>query len=179
MEKHLHLLSEEARAGRLHNLALCSTELGHFDEAARFHALAAEQFERLGLAVNRVKSRNSIGIVLHAAGRYEEAIVIIRQAWEELEALGMKGDAAVAALLLTETLLITGRTEEVPAIARMLVDRCTRAGMAASAMTALAFLRETIATGHATPLHVRHVREFVRDTNMGRERPFAPLRGEV
>jgi tetratricopeptide (TPR) repeat protein len=175
MEKHIYLLSEECRAGRLHNLATCSAEIGDFDDAARFHALAAEQFERLGLTVNRVKSRYCLGGVLHAAGRYDEAIVALRQAWEDLETLGMKGDAALAALLLTETLLVTGQTEEVPAIARMLIDRCTRAGMTASAMTALAFLRETLATGHATPLHVRHVREFVRDTNGGRERPFVPL----
>ena len=179
MEKHERLLSEEARAARLHNLAICASELGDFEEAARLHTLAATEFERLGLAVNRVKSRHSIGVALHAAGKYEKAIVLLRQAWDELETLGMQGDAALAALLLAETLLVVGRRDEVPAIARMLIERCTRAGMPASAMTALAFLRETIAFGRVTPLHVQEVREFVRDTNAGRERPFVPRRGEA
>jgi tetratricopeptide (TPR) repeat protein len=183
MDEYAHELSAEQRAARLHNLGLCSGAVGELDEAARYYALAVEAFDRLGLAVNRVKSRKSIASALHAAGRHAEAIPVARKAWQELEELGMEGDAALAALLVAECLLAIGRTDEVPAIARMLIDRCTRSGMSSSAMTALAFLREVVATGHATPYLVRQVREFVRDVNIGYERPSEPMaaapRGEA
>jgi tetratricopeptide (TPR) repeat protein len=176
MDEYAEELSAEQRAVRLHNLGLCAGALGDFADAARYYGLAADAFERLGLAVNRVKCRHSIARALHAAGRPADAIPVAEKAWRELEDLGMDGDAAIAALLLAECLLAVGRTEEVPRIARMLIDRCTRAGMSSSAMTALAFLREALVFGHATPDLVRHVREFMDDINAGRERPF---RGEA
>ena len=86
----------------------------------------------------------------------------------------MEIDAALVALELAETLLITRDAEEVPLICRTLLDRFTRAGMSERAMTALAFLRETVASGHATPLHVRHVHDFLRDVPGERDRLFAP-----
>ena len=86
----------------------------------------------------------------------------------------MEIDAALVALELAETLLITRHVDEVPLICRALLERFTRAGMSERALTALAFLRETIASGHATPLHVRHVHDFLRDVPGDRERLFAP-----
>jgi tetratricopeptide (TPR) repeat protein len=180
MDRYAHLLTDEARAAHLHNLGLCASESGEFDEAARSYALAAEAFDHLGLPVNRVKCRASLGMALHHAARHEEAIVLLQQVWEELDTLGMEGDGTFFALLLAESLLITGRTGDVPKISRLLLDRCSRAGMTAGAMTALAFLRETVASGHVTPVLVRHVREFVKDTNMGLERHFEPVpRGDA
>jgi tetratricopeptide (TPR) repeat protein len=173
--KYAHLLSERHRAERLHNVAMCAAAAGEFDQAAREFTLAAEAFDRLGLPVNHVKCRCSIGRALHAAGRYAEAIEVLEKVWRQYEDLGMEGDAAYAALLLAECLLLAGRRDEVAAISRMLIDRCTRAGMTASAMTALAFLRETVATGHVTPVLVQHVRDFFESTNEGSERAFAPM----
>ena len=179
-DKYLHLMSEEARAAHLHNLGLCAADAGEFDEAARSYALAAEAFDRLGLAANRVKCRASLGAALHSAARYEEAIVLLRQVWEELDALGMEGDGTLIGLLLAESLLIAGRPDDVPKISRMLLERCNRAGMTAGAMTALAFLRETVASGHVTAGLVRHIREFMTDTKLGREGHFEPLpRGDA
>jgi len=75
---------------------------------------------------------------------------------------------------LAETLLLARRVDEVPNICRSLLDRFTRAGMNERALTALAFLRETVASGHVTPLHVRHVHDFLRDVPGDRERLLAP-----
>lgn len=161
-EKYVHLLSERHRAERLHNVALCAEETGDYEEAARHFSQAAEEFDRLGLAVNQVKCRCAIGRLLHAAGRYDEAIAVLEKVWRTYEELGMQGDATYAAVFLAECLLLAGRRDEVPAIARMLIDRCSRAGMTARAMTALAFLREALATGHATPSLVRHIRDFLQ-----------------
>lgn len=180
MQKYAHLLSDEARATNLHNLGLCASESGEFDEAARCYALAAEAFDRLLLPVRRIKCRASLGWSLHNAGRHEEAIVLLWQVWEELDALGMEGEGTFFALVLAESLLISGRADEVPKIARLLLERCNRAGMTAGAMTALAFLRESVASGDVTPVLVRHVRDFVRDVKMGRERHFEPVpRGDA
>jgi hypothetical protein len=91
-----------------------------------------------------------------------------------MESLGLESSAALAALQLAETLLIVKRHDEVPHICRALLDRFTRAGMNERALTALAFLRETVASGHVTPLHVRHVHDFLRDVPDDRERLVAP-----
>jgi len=163
LEEHAELLGPHMQATRLHNIGICASALGDFDEAVRSHAAAGEQFERLGLLVNRVKCRYSVGLAMHEAGRHSDALVVLKKAQEELEALGMEGDAALAALTRVEALLAIGRHDDVPAICRTLIDRFTRAGNGGAAMTALAFLRESVAYGHATSASVRMVRDFVRD----------------
>lgn len=163
-EEYVGSLTPEHQASRLHNMGLCASALGNFDEAVRSFAGAVEVFERLGLVVNCVKCRYSLGLAMHEAGRHVDAIGVLEGAQKELDALGMETDAALAALTRVEALFAAGRPDEVPAICRMLLERFTRAGNNASAMTALAYLRETVATGHATSLSVRLVREFVRDT---------------
>lgn len=164
MGEHDDILTPEARATRLHNIGLCASALGDFDEAARSYAAAGEEFERLGLLVNRVKCRHSLGLAMHEAGRHSDAAGVLAKAEVELDAMGMESDAALAALTRVEALLAAGRPREVPPICRMLVERFTRAGNSAAAMTAIAYLRETVAIGHATPVSVRLVRDFVRDT---------------
>lgn len=167
MGEHESVLSREQQAVRLHNMGICAGAIGEFDEAVRSYAAAGEEFERLGLLVNVVKCRYSLGVAMLEARRYSDAVVVLEKAYEQLEALGMESDAALAALTRVEALLAAGRPDEVPAICRMLIDRFTRAGIKGAAMTALAYLRETVATGHATPQSVRIVHDFVRDTNLG------------
>ena len=174
MESDLRLLTPTQRAARIHNIALCAGAAGKFDEAARLYTRAAFDFDRLGLTVNRVKCGYSIGRAMNAAGRYEEAIPVLLNAEVELEALGLETDAALAALMRVEALLVLRRTKEVPEICRALIDRFTRAGVTGAAMTALAYLRETFVMGHATPASVRHIHDFVRDTNLGQARDFVP-----
>jgi tetratricopeptide (TPR) repeat protein len=162
------LLAREQEAGRLHNIGICASATGDFAEAVRSFAAAGEEFESLGLLVNRVKCRYSLGLAMHEAGKHVDAIVVLEKAEEELEALGMESDAALAALTRVEALYAAGRPDEVPKICRTLIERFTRAGQNAPAMTALAYLRETVATGHATPASVRLVHDFIRDIARGR-----------
>jgi tetratricopeptide (TPR) repeat protein len=157
-----------------HNIGLCYRELGDLERAIRSLSAAVKEYEFLGLEANRARSRWAIAKTLGLAGRYEEAAIALRESWHELEAVGIETDAALAALELAETLLIVKCPEEVPHICRALLDRFTRAGMNERALTALAFLRETVASGHVTPLHVRHVHDFIRDVPDDRERLYAP-----
>ena len=169
-EQYVEILTAEHRAARLHNIGLAASALGDYEEATRTLAGAVQEFERLGLVVNRVKCRYSLGLAMHEAGRHSEAIGVLKQAQEELDALGMETDAALAALVRVEALFAAGRPDDVPAICRMVIDRFKRAGNDSAAMTALAFLRETVATGHATAASVRQVRDFIRDvTTTGRD----------
>ncbi|HEY2324389.1 MAG TPA: tetratricopeptide repeat protein [Thermoanaerobaculia bacterium] len=174
MEKYAHELTAEHRAGWLHNLGMCASDAGDFEEAVRSYALAAEAFERLGLPVNRVKCRYSMARALLASGRAEESIPLSASARDEFEAFGMETEAALAALQLAEALLIAGRPEEVPGVCRQLVDRFVRAGITGGAMTALAYLRESVATGHGSAMLVRHVHQFIHDLDPGFDQPFAP-----
>lgn len=160
-------LTPDRQARRLHNIGICASAMGGFDEAARSFAEAGEAFERLGFLVDRVKCRRSVGLAMIQAGRYADAIPILQKAFKELEALGMESEAALAALNLAEALYGAGRRHEVPAICRTLIDRFTRAGIQGAAMTALAFLRETVASGHATTEIVRHVHDFLQHLNLG------------
>lgn len=173
-EEYAHLLGPVQEVALLHNIGLCYAETGALPEAIERFTRAVEEFEFLGADANRVKSRHCLGEAFIAAGRYPEAIAVLCQARDQFESLGMESDAALTALKLSEALLLTGRVSEVAEISRNLIDRFTRAGMTTSAMTALAFLRETLATGHATPVLVRHVHDFMRDLRPQEERLFAP-----
>lgn len=157
------LVGEAARVGVMHNLGICYMELGRLDEAVQAFTTAIAEFDLLGLDASRAKSRRSLALTLAAAGRHHDAVPLLRAVRAEFEQLGMEATAALVALRLAEELLIIEQREEVPAICRSLIEQFTRAGMGGSALTALAFLRETVASGHATPAHVRHVYEFIRD----------------
>jgi tetratricopeptide (TPR) repeat protein len=161
------LAGESARVGLTHNLGICYMELGRLDEAAATLSAAIAEFDILGMDAQRARSRRSLANTLAKAGRHHDAISLLRTVRAEFELLGMESTLHLVSLQLAEELLITGEREEVPAICRALIEQFTRAGMGGSALTALAFLRETLASGHATPAHVRHVYEFIRDVSAG------------
>ena len=176
MENKTGLLTPEQRAARVHNMALCAASAGKFEEAAQLYGRAAVEFERLGSTTNRVKCGHSIGLLMIEAGRYEEAIAILLKAEVELDALGLENDAALAGLKRVEVLLALGRTHDVEEICRRLIERFTRAGVTSATRTALAYLRETVEMGNATPVSVRHVHDFLRDTHFGESGAFTPDR---
>lgn len=174
VENEVDAISDTARVNLTNNIGACYRELGDFENAIRYLSSAAKEYEFLGLDASRVKTQWAVAATLKMAGRCDDAMPILRRTWREMESLGMEIDAALVALELAEALLVTRNQEEVPHICRALLERFTRAGMNERALTALAFLRETIASGHATPLHVRHVHDFLRDVPGDRERLFAP-----
>jgi tetratricopeptide (TPR) repeat protein len=168
------LTSDTQRIGLVQNLGICYRETGELGKAAEYLSRAAAEFELVGNETNRVRSRWGLASTLSAAARHEQAIPLLREVWREFESLGLEADAALVALELAESLLVTNRADEVPAICRTLLDRFTQSGMSERAVVALAFLRESVASGHATPVHVRHVHDFLRDIPVEGERLFAP-----
>jgi tetratricopeptide (TPR) repeat protein len=174
IEHEAEAIGDLGRILLVHNIGMCYRELGNFERALQCFASALAEYEFLGLDANSATSRWAVATTLKLAARYDDAIVELRATWHELERLGMEMDSALVALELAETLLVTKQSDEVPHICRTLLDRFTRAGMNERALTALAFLRETVASGHVTPLHVRHVHDFIRDVPDDRERLYAP-----
>jgi len=174
VERDASLSGDFARVCLMQNIGLCHRDLGNLEQAVQYLSRAAEEFDMLGVETNRAKSRWALATTFLAAGRHNDAIPALRNSWRELESLGLDADGALAALELAEALLMTGQPDGVPAICRALLDRFTRNGMTSRAITALAFLRETVAIGQATPAHVRHVHEFLRELPAELPRLFAP-----
>lgn len=168
------VLADLTRVYLVHNIGVCYRETGQLEKAAQQLAAAAAEWDVLGQEAQAVRSRWQLAMTVRAAARYEEAIPLLRTSWQKLEALELEADAALAALELAEVLLVLNRPADVPAICRALLDRFTRLGMSERAIVALAFLRESVASGHATPVHVRHVHDFLRDLPAEGERLFAP-----
>jgi tetratricopeptide (TPR) repeat protein len=175
IEHEAESLGDLGRLTLIHNMGVCHRELGNIERSIQCLSAAAAEYDFLGLEARRATSRWAIATTLQHAGKYNEAAAAMRTAWRDLESLGMETDAALAGLELAEILLAINQPSEVPHICRTLLDRFTRAGMNERALTALAFLRETIASGHVTPLHVRHVHDFLRDVPDDRERLVAPM----
>ncbi len=167
-------LTDTARVLLVHNLGICCRETGQLEKAVQYLSAAAAELEIMGLQTHLVRTRWALGTTLTSAGRYEQALPLLRDAWRNFEELEMEADGALAALELAEALLVLNRPDEVPAICRALLDRFTRLGMSERAIVALAFLRESVASGHATPVHVRHVHDFLRDLPAEGERLNAP-----
>jgi tetratricopeptide (TPR) repeat protein len=170
-------LDSTTRLGMIHNIAICYRELGQLDKAAERLRICTDEYEALGIPVERTRSRRNMGQTLVRAGRYEDAIPVLRQSWREFEELDLIADAGLAALELAEVLLLSDQPSEVPAICRNIVAQFTRAGMTSRAITALSFLREAVAIGQANPSLVRHVHDFLRELPAEQPRLFAPPPG--
>jgi len=147
----------------LHDIGTAYQGIRKFRESAEYLALAAAEFDLLGIKPQFVRTRWMLARTLMMSKRADDAIPLLREAWREFESLEMEAEAALAALDLVEALLVVGDHDQVPSICRTLLDRFTRAGMNSPAVTALAYLREAVAAGQATRPLVRHVQKFLRE----------------
>jgi tetratricopeptide (TPR) repeat protein len=154
--------NDRTRVGIIHNIGLCYWELGELEKAAGVLRDAMLQFERLGMEVERVRSRWVLAMTLVAAERLGEAIPVLRSVQGEFETLGMESDAALVGLKLAEALLLAGDAEAVPAICRDVLARFQRIGMTSPIAPAMSLLEEALATGCPTPNDVRRVHELLR-----------------
>ena len=156
-------LEELNRIFIVYNLGVAYREVGESAKSIEHIALAAAEFEILGMTVEATRARWALATTLVSAAKFNAAVPLFDRAWKEFEALEMEIDAACVALELAEALLIVGQPERVPQICRTLLDRFTRAGMTSRAITALSYLREVVAIGKAQPPVIRQVREFLRE----------------
>lgn len=145
-----------------HNIALTLSDLGRQAEAVAPFARCVSDFERLGLATERSRSRWHLGNALLGTMRRREAIAALRLAWHELAELHLPVDAALAALDLAEALMANEQPDQVTTICKHVVEQLTTAGLPAQAMPALSLLREASAMGHVSRAVIRETHAAVK-----------------
>ena len=170
--EHEPILNKLEQVRVTHNIALTLVDLGRAGEAIELSRRCVEDFELLGHATERTRSRMVFGRALLATGRPYLAIAALRQTRREFIELELFVDAATTSLELAECLMLTNRPHEVADLCREALALCTKAGMRKAAATALAYLREAVVAGQATPVHVRDARVSLRRHCAGRPRVF-------
>lgn len=159
----------------LHNIGICYRGIARYDEAEAYLSHAIVELQKHNISAEKIRTEWSRAATLLAQGRLQDALPIFRQAWADFANAGLDTDAALVALDLAEALLANNQPEEVPAICRKLLDHFNRNSMMSRAVTALAFLREALAMGKATPAHVRHVADFIRQLPKQPALTYTPL----
>jgi hypothetical protein len=123
-----------------------------------------------------VRVRWNIAVILGTAGRVEEALSRYEDVKRSFEALSMTSEAALVSLDMAELLILRGDYSTVEEICRAAMRSFESAGISytARALTALALIREAAQSRTATPLLVKHVREYMRRLPQDAELLFAP-----
>lgn len=163
-----HLLEADAstaaeRAPLSQNIALCYRELGAFDSAGRYFALAMQLFAQTGWLTGIAKTRWHFGRVLLAQGRNREALQILRQVRDEFQASNMAHDVAEVTTDIAHALVMEGRPREVIEESRRALDYFASAGLSTTepAMSAICFLREAATGGRLDEQFVAEIRTSV------------------
>ena len=169
------MLREDSSFGMLlQNMGTAYSQVGDLERAQEYLSRALEEYERLSIEHEKIRTRWSMASMLVTAGRLAEALPLLRKTWREFDASELRASGALVGLEIAEVLLVMGQPEEVPAICRTILDEFTRSGMTSRAINALSFLREAVALGKATPSLVRHVHDFLRDIPGNPARTFIP-----
>lgn len=166
----------ETHARVLSNVAYCLWSLGRLDDALRHYELATTLFEDLGVQTEVVRMRWSVAALLAGAGRFDEAMSRFELLKREFDDLGMTSEATLVRLDIVELMLARGEYAGVEAICLAAMRSLEMAGLAYSgrALTALSYIREAAQHRTVTPVHVRHVREYLKRLPHDGELLFAP-----
>lgn len=155
-------------------LAVVEIDLGDF-ASARNHALfALTTYSELGIYVETVRARWTIGRLLLAEGNLDRALAQFRLVSAEFRNLGMMIEMALTELDIAEILRAQSEVAEVRALCTRLVAQFKDAGMLTSQLTALAFLEEEAVKGRVTSRVIQHVRQFIETSPRHPKRAFAP-----
>ena len=160
----------------LGNLGYCLWKLGRVDEALSHHDAAASLVDDLGMHTESARIRWNVASILVTAQRLDEARDRLESVRQSFNRLGMTSEAAMAGLDLAELFLAKGQFGEVEAICRAAMKSFQAAGVSYTgrALTALAYMQEAARLRTATPVLVKHVREYIRRLPQEEHLLFAP-----
>jgi tetratricopeptide (TPR) repeat protein len=160
----------------LSNLGYCLWKLGRVDEALGHHDAAASLIDDLGMHTESARIRWNVASILVTAGRTEEARGRLESLRDVFRSLGMTSEVALVSLDLAELCLARGQFGEVEAICRAAMKSFEVAGISYTgrALTALAYMQEAARLRTATPVLVKHVREYIRRLPQDEHLLFAP-----
>lgn len=160
----------------LGNLGYCYGKLGRLDDALHHNEAAAVLFETIGIHTESTRLRWSVAAILASSGRIHEAHIRLQRLKDDFDRLGMTSEAALVRLDIAELCLVDGRFGMVEEICREAMSSFQAAGVAstARALTALSYIHEAAQLRTATPVLVKHVREYIRRLPDDAELLFAP-----
>lgn len=160
----------------LGNLGFCYGKLGKLDDALYYNEAAAVLFETIGIHTESARLRWSVAAILAGAGRIHEAQSRLQRLKDDFDRLGMTSEAALVRLDIAEICLVERRFGMVEEICREAMLSFQAAGVAstARALTALSYIHEAAQLRTATPVLVKHVREYIRRLPDDAELLFAP-----
>lgn len=166
----------DTHARVLGNLGYCYGKLGRLDDALRYNDAAAQLFETIGIHTESARLRWSVATILAGSGRVDEAQSRLARLKVDFDRLGMASEAALVSLDVAELLLARQEFEAVEGICREAMQSFQAAGIAytARALTALSYIHEAAQLRTATPVLVKHVREYIRRLPQDGELLFAP-----
>lgn len=154
----------ETHARTVSNLAFCYWKLNRIDEAIKYHEIAANLVDALGIRSESVRTRWNIASILAGEGRIDEALSRLEHVYAEFGELGMASVATLVRLEAAELMLLQGRYTDVVGVCRAAMAEFTASGLDQTerALTALALMKEAAVNRTATPSLARHVREYLR-----------------
>jgi len=156
-------LSERDRAGVWQNIALCYNDIGDFDAATRYFAMAIEASSKLRMFPVMAKTRWAFGLTLLSRARLAEAKDVLRAARDELIVSNMAHDVAEITTDIAYALVVGGCMSEVAGECRQALSYFLSAGLSTTepAMSAIALLREAAISGELDEKAVSRIRATV------------------
>lgn len=160
----------------LGNLGYCYWKLGRVEDALSHHDASARIHAELGTLTESVRVQWNIAVILAGAGRIDEALSRYARVKQSFDELSMTSEAALVRLDMAELLIVRREFSAAEEICRAAMKSFESAGISytARALTALAYIREAAQSRTATPLLVKHVREYIRRLPQDAELLFAP-----
>lgn len=154
----------ETYARVLANLGYACWQAGRLEDAIRQYQHASAILLELNIDTERIRIDWNVAAILASVGRPADALERLHLVRREFTRLGMASEAALAGLDIAELLLADGRFAAVAEICREAMRSFTESGVSYTprALTALAYIREAATLQTAAPVHVRHVRDFIR-----------------
>jgi tetratricopeptide (TPR) repeat protein len=131
----------QLRAYARHNLVLCLTEAGRYDEAKRLLPEVHEQLSRLGKSLNLVRLRWAEGKIALGLGRTAEAELMLREVQRDFLTRGMGYDAALVSLDLAILYTREHRSSELKSLAAEMAPIFESRDVHREAMAALFMFR--------------------------------------
>lgn len=160
----------------LGNLGYCYWKLGRVEDALRHHDASAQLHAELGTLTESARIRWNVAVILAGAGRIDEALSRFEAVKKSFDELSMASEDALVSLDIAELLIARGEFSAVDDICRAAMRTFESAGISytARALTALAYIREAAQARVATPLLVKHVRNYLGKLPHQPELLFAP-----
>lgn len=157
-----------------HNLSLYHADLGFFDEAAHYLAMAGPLYEVVGARSDQIRQSWLLGSLLLKRHRFAEAETRLKEVRDAFLQIDLPMEAAQVSLELALVCAEQGRVRDLRKLASEMQPLFEALGLQRQALQALFFLRGAIEAEAATAFVVRYVLDFLRRLREDESLTFHP-----